>query len=375
MAQISTRDNSRSVTPASPKRVRPFTTSKKQERQALLDSLAQKRRRITRGADPSPEESIESDFVVSDNEVESERSSSDAESVQGPSFYARISNMMDKKDNKEKSIAESFSTRGAFRYLIRYYAICLVSPGCEYPINDKALRKELPTLKAAVKKLERELEARRDIARSNYWKPDSDIQIALDSRSEIKFRPVRHHWDTQDEVCDSCHRKGWSVEAELKGFLYDSKSLWKGDVKKWLKQLRLPILHPTSGNETLSDSSESDGSTPAPGPAVDHLILGSNCAGNTFVYHRLQHSKHHIILPLYRWIVQNRLASSIPALVEALNQERDGIVEMWFDKYEGFIATSETQYETATDPLGTTSPPPLPRPKVAKAKRRNSSRF
>lgn len=394
---MSTRAASPACTPRrpvskEPSSVRPDTTSRKDERRMLLDSLA-KRRRLSTGARAVDMKEVSeslsdesSDFVVSDNEIEefsngeSFSSGSSSEEMEGPGFYSRISEMISRKERNDKSISDTMSTREAFKTMMASLAVRLVSPNCEFPDENKKLRKQLPTFKAAQSKIERELLTRRDISKPNYWRPSSLFVRAIEAYPELHLMNMRNYFASRemDEECEACHRKGWTTDVSFRGTAYDSGSLWRGNLQKWLTEIHLP--HLAKGKSNGSSNSESDsfiGSDVAAYASSGHM-LGTQCAFNVRVYHELHHFKHKILCKLYNWLVKHRLTRSIEAVLGALEAQKDGEVEEWFSAYERVINLSEMKFDKFTDPLGNYSPTKDVRKSIsvkAESRRRKSSRF
>lgn len=340
------------ATPFSQKSTNPVTpVSAKQVRKSVLDSLVAKKRRLSSSSVPlevvssSPEEEESSEFVVSDNDEMSSFSGDD-----DPGFYARVSHMLDRKERKEKAFSESFSQRGAFHQLMIYYAVCLVSKDCEFPTKIKALKKQLPSFKAALRKIEKEITSRRDITRPSYWKPDSDFLKILNAFPNMRSFPYRCQF-SDDGQCDGCLRNNrLSVVVTLGGHTYNSKAVWEGNLKHWTKSMKLPFLN----RETSSaSSSDDDYEVFEPG---SHFNLGGVCASNVRIYHILNHWKHSQLMKLYNWIVSRRLAGDLKKLVETLENEKGGIVEQWFEQFEECTTLSEKNCDKFTDPLGSHSP-------------------
>lgn len=328
-----------------------------------------------------------SDFVVSDNEIEeyssgeSFSSGSSSEEMEGPGFYSRISEMISRKERNDKSISDTMSTREAFKTMMAFLAVRLVSPDCEFPDENKKLRKQLPTFKAAQSKIERELLTRRDISKPNYWRPSSLFVRAIEAIPEIHLMNMRNYYASRemDEECEACHRKGWTTDLSFRGTPYDSGSLWRGNLKKWLTEIHLPFLTKGKANGSLSSESDSFIGNELAAYASAGQMLGTQCAFNVRVYHELHHFKHKNLCKLYNWIVKHHLTGSIEAVLEALEAQKDGEVEEWFSAYEWVINLSEMKFDKFTDPLGNYSPTKHVRKSIsvrsADNRRRYSSRF
>lgn len=226
----------------------------------------------------------------------------------------------------------------------------MMSPGAQFPRNNKVLRKELATMQAGVRKIEDSLITRRQLTTPSYWKPDSDLIRTLNRFPTYQRSRHRH----ERELCDACN-KGAQLSATitLKGHRYHSQKLWKGDVRGWLKSMHLPVLgsgHESESSETPSSSSDEEDRE------LVTMTLGDKCLSNVQIYHTLQHAKHRILMELYRWMVANRLASSYQKFTDAMNSNRDGIVEQWYDRYKEDTELSEKNCARFTDPLGSHSP-------------------
>ena len=340
----------RSTTPVTPSSVK---DSAKKSRASVLESLSKKRRlsSSSRRAISSEESSLSEsseDFIVSDDQ-----SSYSSGEEQDPGFYARVSHMLDKKDRKDKSFTESFSPRSAFNQLIIYYAICLVSKNCMYPATKKYFQKQLSSFQAAARKIESEIKARRNINKPSYWKPESNFVKILDAFPNLRSFPYRGMLgvNINEGVCDGCFRNNrLSVVVNLGGHAYDSRALWDGNIKKWIQSMKLPFLTESDKDVT---SSEEEYQLLEPGT---HFNLGGVCASNVRIYHILNHWKHGQLFKLYNWIVSQRLAGDVKVLVARLEDQRDGIVEQWFEEYQQCTSLSEKNCDKFTDPLGSHSP-------------------
>lgn len=367
-AGLSTRAvSTRSSTPSAP------VSGAKSTRKAVLDSLAKKRRlsKVQYRDEPDFIESGDSlsdssrDFVVSGSES--------SEGEMDPGFYARVSQMMDRKSEKSQSISDSMSPRSAFLLMLKYYAIRFVSPGMRFPVATKKFKKQLPSFEAATRKIERDLEARRDITKPSYWRPDSPHVVLMNAYPDYRRSPFSHD---PDQLCDACNKRGrLAATLTLRGRKYNSAKLWKeSDLKSWLRAHRLSLLvKDESGTSSSdSDSSSDEGWVGFEGPT---LTCGDTCFKNVQVYHKLQHSKHHILFRLYHWISNQRLAGSADRVVEELEFQKDGIVEQWFENYLELTTLSERNCDTFTDVLGGFSPAPAAKRIPSESKRRKSFRF
>jgi hypothetical protein len=331
--------------------------SPRSARKSILDSLAKKRRTMTYREEVSEDD----DFVVSDGEDEfsesssldssndSSTSKSSGEGSEDIGFYARISNMMDRRDRKTINLSDSLSPRTAFFEMLKFYGICMMSPRAQFPRNNKVLRKELATMQAGVGKIEDSLITRRQLTTPSYWKPDSDLIRTLNRFPTYQRSRHRH----ERELCDACNKSAQlSATVTLKGHRYDSQQLWKGDVRGWLKSMRLPLLVNDSESSETSSSSDSWSDE----ASMVSMTLGDKCLSNVQIYHTLQHAKHRILMELYRWMVANRLAISYQKFIDAMNSNKDGIVEQWYEKYKEDTELSEKNCARFTDPLGSHSP-------------------
>lgn len=350
-----------STTPLSQKSTKPVTPvtvkdSAKEARKSVLESLVKKRRLSSGSASvrkndrsvSSEEES--SEFLVSDNNG----TSSSSEGEEDPGFYARVSHIMEKRDRQEKSFIDSFSPRSAFLKVIIYYALCLVSENCVFPVKKPSLKKELPVFKAAARKIEGEIKSRRNSTKPSYWKPGSEFNQILDAFPNLRSYPFRRQRDGGE--CDGCRRTNrLSVVALLGGHAYNSQSLWEGNIKSWIRCMKLPLLGNAAGGSSDDSSEGPEEETPLLEPG-SHFNLGGVCANNVRIYHILNHWKHSQLLKLYNWIVDRRLARNVKALVETLESEREGIVEQWFEQFQECTTLSETNCDKYTDPLGSHSP-------------------
>jgi hypothetical protein len=364
------------------------TSSKKSERKSILDSLVNKRRRrsleVPVTSSSSEFSSSEDDFIVSDNEdAESQTSdntrgnsdsyeSSSSEDRDGPGFYSRISEMMDRKDRSERSIRESLTMRTAFQYLVTYYAICMSQKNYEFPENsiDRKYKKQLPVMRAAVDKVERELQARRELSRSNTWKRESEWLIHLESHGYFRFIRMSNFYVARDneERCVACNKKGWTTLLESKGPRYDSKSLWSGNLKKWMRDMGWSRSHTKGGpSETeLEPSTE------------ESYILGSTCVNNLYVYLTLHHSKCRILCWIYSWLrTRGLLHASVDEIVERIEAEKAVTVEEWFGKYEAILTCIESTFDAYSNPLGGNEGTfsEVKRISIEPKKRRSSNRF
>ena len=357
--------------PATTSKISTRANSPKSARKSILDSLAKKRRMTmsNRKVQSWDSESSERDFVVSDNHESSDytgdyssesSSGSSRSSAEDFGFYARVSSMMDKRDRKSVHASETLSPRMAFFEMLKYYGLCFMNPKAQFPSHIKTFKRQLPVLEAAIKKIESSLVSRKQITTPSYWKPDSDLVQALNKYPIYNRSRFRH----MKELCDGCNKQAQlSATITLKGNVYDSDALWKGDVRSWLKSMRLPLLtgkqEESSDSEDGSSSSESGSDHPEL-PEEMSMTFGDKCLSNVQIYHTLQHAKHRILMDLYRWMVAHRLASdSGEKFLKTLQDNREGIVEQWYEKYKEDTELSEKNCARFTDPLGSYSPPPM----------------
>lgn len=345
----------------------------KNERKSALETLARKRREsLSKRKFSQQQTSSESDgsrgaiesfesssFVASDDGSDAEESSSlssnsnflassdESESEADFGFYARVSNKLNERDRK--SGVGSMSPRAAFLLLLKYYGICLLTRGGEFPFNDKQWRKMRPQMEAAVLKIEGSILDRRKITTPSYWKPDSDLVVSLNQYPSYQ----RSHIRRVREKCDACS-KGAQLSATitLKGSPYDSELLWRGNIQAWLKSMQ---LCPFWSKDKDGSSDSERGYSGNRGP---EMVFGDKCLSNFQIYHTLQHWKHRTLLSLYRWMQARRLVDP-DQLVETLEAEKDGMVEQWFSTYKEDSELSERNCSRFTDPLGSHSPPPL----------------
>jgi len=283
--------------------------------------------------------------------------SSESSGSEDAGFYARINSMMDKSDSKLRKATESLSTRQSFRLCIQYYAMCLVSRDCKYPVDsgNKKLGRILPQLQVAVKRIERELLSRRDNMRPSYWRDDAKLVRALKRFTDTKFIRVGQYYQhrQQDEPCEACHRSGWTCELRLSGDSYDSTALWKGDISGWLEAMQLPRIgkarsSPSTPRKAITETQEISDEE-MQDFITQRIYLGTTCADNVAIFHALQHAKNFFIRQVYDFIIQNRLADSLTSVVKTLKKQKDGIVERWFQKFEEFIAMSESKFDHDDD--------------------------
>jgi len=71
-------------------------------------------------------------------------------------------------------------------------------------------------------------------------------------------------------------------------------------------------------------------------------------------------------MKLHRWIVSRRLTESPEKLIQAVKEERDGVVEQWFKEYKEDLDLSLNNCQRFSNPLGSDSP-------SKKTKRRNTT--
>jgi hypothetical protein len=99
----------------------------------------------------------EDDFVVDDEDEIEEMS----ESEEDVGFYARVSQMMDKRENRMTGMGETLSPRAAFWEFLKYNGIRMISKFAKFPENSKTLKRMLPAMEAGAKKIEQEMTARK----------------------------------------------------------------------------------------------------------------------------------------------------------------------------------------------------------------------
>ena len=338
---------------------RAVTTSKKNERKSILDSLVNKRRRMSGpvqidSSNSELSDSSEDDFIVSDNEeVDDTTSDSDDESYdssssedrEGPGFYSRISEMMNRKDRTERSIRDSLTMRSAFEYMVTYYAICLSQRDYAFPEDtiDRKYRKQLPVMRAAVEKVERELQSRRELSRSNTWKPDSEWLVHVETHGYFRFIRMSNFYVARDheERCVACNKKGWTTLLESKGSRYDPKSLWGGNLKKWMREMGWSRAHNKSSESELEPATEGS------------YILGTTCVNNLYVYLTLHHSKFRILCWIYSWMrTRGLIHASVSEIVERIEAEKTITIEEWYGKLEAMLSCIESTFDAYSDPLG-----------------------
>ena len=350
------------------------------DRKSILDSLVKRRREsISRSKHlDAPIESSEEDtenfsadeqsseedsFVVSDGMNSSNTSSSSSESDDSSSdsssassfdevgFYARVSSMIDKKNEKLKTIADTMSPRQAFFLCMQYYAMCLVSRNCEYPKHseNKKLQKILPELKVAVRRIERELMSRRDNIRPSYWNDESVLVRTIQRYPQLDLidhrKYFQHKYD--GEPCAACHRMGWSWELRFRGDQYDSKELWLGNIKGWLMSMDLFRIGKAKLVDSSSSSEDDDGEDVELVDFVSRRIeVGTQCAKNIEIYHALQHSKNFFFRKIYDYIVNQKLDDSLTSVVRAFKDPNNVFVNQLYEQYNDLIALSESRFET-----------------------------
>ena len=397
------------------------------DRKSVLDSLVKRRREIAEKSkyfdtpfDSSQEnesgssEDDDDNFVVSDSSHDescsSETSSSensknrpkkrrtkkfhgDSSSSDEPSsddsmssaddsfgFYARVSSLIDKKREKLNTVADTMSPRQAFQLCMQYYAMCLVSRNCEYPKHseNKKLNRILPELQLGVRRIERELMSRRDNIRPSYWKDESVFVRAIHRYPRLEKIDHRKFWEHKydQEPCAACHRMGWSWELRFRGDAYDSRSLWKGNIRDWLKAMDLPLVGKAKhvGGESESENSDERNWTdddPEVSDFVSRRIeVGTQCASNVEIFHALQHSKNYFMRKIYDFIVNQNLEDSLTNVVRTFKDPKNHFVGKLYDAYNELIQLSESRFEIDDDEG------PVDNIKIAsKDKRRQSNRF
>jgi len=365
------------------------------DRKSALDSLVKRRRELAERtkyfdtpfeSSDDTESSIEDNFVVSDSEesyasseksvrgrkrrsggsdsdTDSSESSSD-DSSDGSSnssendsvgFYARVSNLIDKKRDKLKTIADTMSPRKAFQLCMQYYAMCLVSRNCEYPKHseNKKLLRILPELQVAVRRIEREIMSRRDNIRPSYWKDEALLVRAIHRyprMEKIDHRKYyKHKYD--GEPCAACNRMGWSWEIRFRGDQYNSKGLWLGEIRDWLKAMDLPLIGKgkLGSEEDDGDSELDDEDTEVTDFVSRPIEVGTQCAANVEIYHTLNHAKNYFLRKIYDFIVSQKLDDSLTNVVRTFKNPKNHFVSNLYDKYNELIKLSESRFDADED--------------------------
>ena len=247
------------------------------------------------------------------------------------SYYARVNSEMDREERRQSKFVgnTTMSIREAFFEFIKFYVLRLINGKGEFPSNDKKFARQLPILKACVDRIESSISNRKMLFAPSYWPRDSKLRDDLHRFPEYKTSHSRKYW----RICDACEKNARvSATVTLRGRPYDSVSLWKGDIGKWLKSMR-------SGVDKDVD-----------GPSMVH---GDTCLDNVRIYHKMHHWKHKMLLSILVWIESLKLAGSDPhKAVKILESEKDETVEKWFDEYKKIKSLSEMNCEEISDPLG-----------------------
>ncbi len=251
--------------------------------------------------------------------------------VNDVSFYARVNSEMDREKRRQSGflVNTTMSLREAFFEFIKFYVLRLINGKGEFPLDDKKFARQLPILKASVDRIESSISNRKMLFAPSYWPRDSQLRDDLHKFPEYKTSHFRKYW----RICDACEKNARvSATVTLRGRPYDSVSLWKGDIGKWLKSMR-------SGVDKDVD-----------GPSMVH---GDTCLDNVRIYHEMHHWKHKMFLSILVWIEERKLAGSDPhKAVKILESEKDETVEKWFDEYKKIKSLSEKNCEEISDPLG-----------------------
>ncbi len=333
----------------------------KRARQSALDSLIKKRkldsankeRRSISSLDEQEEDVDSSHSDVSDSDASelsesssssscssdiSDSSSSSSGSVPDPSFYVRMNAKLDRKDDKDRAVADSLSVREAFTRCVQSYALRIAREN-----NNKSsafLQKVESELNAGLRKTEKAVLSRRDIMRPSHWKPDQLFVQALQSFPEMKFFrfPPR---DSGDRECQACGHKSFAFGVQFRGEMYDSQALWQDDWDEWLER--------HGGGHTKKKKSKNI-STPSKTALIDPyemnqytsgiLALGTTCAGHARAFHALQHLKAWLLDRVVQFMHDRNLTDP-EETVRRLNTEKDGIVERWFTTFEDAMNASE----------------------------------
>lgn len=291
---------------------------KSSARKVALESLVKRRRRSANIASSSSSSaSLSEDDFLNDESVSED---------EGPGFYSRVTNSMDKKDKRKSvGVSNGLSQREAFCMFVEYNALCLVSPNGQLPIGKLPKNVKADLLIDCARRIEKDLCARRDSVKPNYWKPDSELVTALNSYTTIQqqFLP-RREW--VDGKCFSCPKIGYSRIITFRGKLWDSNSLWNGDISGWLSEIEAPPI----GTQLV-------------------MTFGSKCGHNCYVYHSLQHSKHFILLDLYQYICNKNSSQKSPEILLTELKKDDSIMDALYKKYERYKQISESQNEEILD--------------------------
>jgi hypothetical protein len=291
----------------------------------------------------------EDDFVVDDEDEIEEMS----ESEEDVGFYARVSQMMDKRENRMTGMGETLSPRAAFWEFLKYNGIRMISRFAKFPENSKTLKRMLPAMEAGAKKIEQEMTARKNIATPSYWSKQSELVARLNKYPDY----WRSRFRSQKDVCDGCGKNARvSATIAFRGCRYDSEALWKGDIRGWMISMGIPVVGKAE-DESRSCSPLREGPS---------MTYGDTCLNNVQIYHTFQHWKHRILMKLHRWIVSRRLTESPEKLIQAVKEEQEGIVEQWFKEYKEDLDLSLNNCQRFSDPFGSDSPP-------KKTKRRNTT--
>jgi hypothetical protein len=323
--------SSESSSPSSTRPTTPGLTGAKRDRQSALDSLLKRRQSKRRVIEHVHEESIASS---SSEDSESSSSSIGSEDL---SFYLRINSKLDKVENHEKSIAEHMSGREAFLRCMQYYAVCFVSPDGVF--RDGTIKSISPELIAGRKKTERAALARRDIIRPSYWKPDQMFVRAIERYPDLRiFRLPRH--DSGERICHACNKMGYKHFAVFRGDPYDSNAVWRGDIAQWLRRGEKREYDSSNPSDSSDDSDEID--TSIASYIVGRIELGATCAQHAVAFHGLQHVKHYLLESVQMYIDERNLATAdAKDIVKRIENEKNGKVEQWYQKYLTAMSDSE----------------------------------